>query len=98
MVERKLLEVAKELTGRERGEEALAEIVKTYVKHKLEEWQEKVKRFEEKYGMPFEEFEERLGRELDLSWEHERDYMDWDWALTELRRLERWRKELSELC
>lgn len=60
-----------------------------------------IKKFEEKYGMSFEEYEEKLGVDIDLSHEHEMDYALWGALLDELEELERrlgqlkWKSENS---
>lgn len=51
----------------------------------IEGWKQKVKRLKKKYGMDFFQFQKQLGKKFNLSWEHEKDYMDWDWALTVMK-------------
>lgn len=40
----------------------------------------------EKYGVEFEQFEKQLGRKYNLNWEHEKDYIDWYWALANIKK------------
>ncbi|MFH0947729.1 MAG: hypothetical protein V1833_01850 [Elusimicrobiota bacterium] len=48
-------------------------------------YQKVVERLKGKYEMDFDKFEEKLGKKFDLTWEHEKDYIDWDWALTNIK-------------
>ena len=42
----------------------------------------------EKYGVGFDELKEMLGDRVALTWEHEKDYMDWEEAVTNLEYFE----------
>lgn len=79
------MKLAQEITMKEAPEEALSVVLKTYLEQKIAECQEEIKRLEEKYGMSINEFYEKLGDEFSLSWEHEKDYMGWEAATTNLR-------------
>jgi len=89
MIDQELAKLAQEITGKERPEEALSAALKGYLEQQVEGYQEVIRELERKYGMPFEEFEEKLGQELTLSWEHERDYMAWEEAVTNLQYFQR---------
>jgi len=80
-----------EITGEARPEVALVLVLKDAVSYRLESIDEKLRMFEEKYGMTFEEFKERWereDREEDYSWEAEQDYLEWEALVTRKRRLE----------
>lgn len=85
----KLLKVVQEVTGKKDEKEALGEILKNYVNERIAVCREKIQRFQEKYKMSFEEFHEKLGEDLALSWEHESDAFDWEGALTDLEKLQK---------
>lgn len=89
MIEQELTKLAQEITGKERPEEALGTALKSYLEQQVEGYQEVIRELEQKYGMSFEEFEKKLGQELTLSWEHERDYMAWEEAVTNLQYFQR---------
>lgn len=75
-------------------DEALTLVLGEYIVQRISECKADVKKFEEKYGMSFEEYEERLGVDIDLSHEHEMDYALWGALLDELEELE---KRLGQL-
>lgn len=80
-----LTKLAQEITGKDKPEEAFGEALKSYLEQRMKEYQEVVKRLEQKYGMSFEAFSTKLGQELSLSWEHEQEFMAWEEAVTNLR-------------
>ena len=80
-----ILELAQELTGQPDPESAMSEVLHAYLQLKIRRCRRLIARLERKYGMGFEEFARRLGVELPLSWEHERDFLAWEEALTNLR-------------
>jgi len=80
-----LAKLAQEIMGKQNPEEAFGAALKSYLEQRIAEYQEVVRRLEQKYGMNFEEFSKKLGQELPLSWEHEKDYMDWEEAVTNLQ-------------
>lgn len=96
-----LLRIIREVTMRDDVDEALTLVLGGYILQRISECKAEVKKFEEKYGMPFEEYEERLGVDIDLSYEHEMDYALWGALLDELEELERrlgqlkWKSENS---
>ena len=48
-------------------------------------WVQKINKFRKKYKMDFFQYEKKLGKNIDLSWAHEKDYIEWDWALSNLK-------------
>lgn len=82
-----MVKMAQEITMKEAPEEALSIVLKSYLEQKIAEYEEKIRHFEKKYGIGIKEFYEKLGEEFSLSWEHEKDYMDWDWATAGLKYL-----------
>ncbi|MFQ6117521.1 MAG: hypothetical protein ACE5LQ_04570 [Candidatus Bipolaricaulia bacterium] len=89
MIEQELTELAQEITGKERPEEALSTVLKAYLEQQIERYQKVIHGLEQKHGMSFEEFEKELGLKLPLSWEHEKDYMAWEEAITNLQYFQR---------
>jgi len=77
-----MLRVAEKVVGRE-----AKRVLLSYIQHKMAECLEEIRMFESKYGMDFEEFCEKFGREIPHDWEHERDLYEWEAAITELRAL-----------
>lgn len=86
-----ILELAQELTGQPDPESA--EALQTYLQEKIRRCRRMVARLEKKYKLSFEEFTRRLGGELPLSWEHERDFLEE--ALTNLRCFEERAQQLQ---
>jgi len=82
-----VVKIAKEVTFREDEEEAVREVLIGYLEKRIADCKDKLARFESKYGMTLQDFEKKLGEELPLTWEHERDYIDWDCTLGELEYL-----------
>ena len=82
-----VLKLAQEITMKKTPEEAVKFMLVEYLEKKIAECEGTIRRFERKYGMNMKGFYEKLGVEFDLSWEHEKDYMDWDWAVVELEDL-----------
>ena len=68
---------------KELKETVLSEFEKRLVLYKLTD-----EKFKKKYGMNFDDFEERnIVKEKDFSWEVEKDAMDWEHAIESLRYL-----------
>lgn len=86
--------LAQEVTGQPDPETAVGEVLQTYLQQKMRRCRRTIARLEKKYGLTFEGFTQRLGRELPLSWEHEQDFLAWEEALTNLRYFE---EHLSQL-
>jgi hypothetical protein len=83
-----ILDLAQELTSQPDPERAVGEALQAYVHQKIRRYRRTAARLQKKYGMSFAEFHRRLGAELPLSWEHERDFLAWEEALTNLRYFE----------
>lgn len=92
--ESKLRKLAQEITGRQNSAEALEEALRTYVQQRLGRCRQEIERLEQKYGLKFEIFAQRLGKELPLTWKHEQDYMMWEEALTNLQYFKKMAKQL----
>jgi hypothetical protein len=45
--------------------------------------------------MSFDEFDEKLGKKLELSWEHEKDFFSWEGAKTDLKKLEKYKEKID---
>ncbi|GBC76338.1 hypothetical protein HRbin07_00537 [bacterium HR07] len=83
-----ILDLAQEVTGQPDPDSAVEEALYTYVRQKIRRYRQTIARLQKKYGISFEEFRERLGTELPLTWEHERDFLTWEEALTNIRYFE----------
>lgn len=89
------------LTDEPRPEEALSIVLKDYLDEKVAEKEREVKRFEEKWGMEFQDFADRLeADELPedrdpYSFEVEEDYREWEAALTLLEKYRSIRDDLD---
>jgi hypothetical protein len=86
-----------DLTGEIRFDVALHLATKDLVRLKLKEVEEQRKRFEERYQMDFEAFKQAWNEDQipnKHSYEVERDYWEWEAAVTDERQL---RETLEEL-
>ena len=88
MTEIQLKKLAQEVTGRNDPTEALWETLRSYIEHRIQHYRKEINRLESKYGLKYEGFAGKLNNEIDLSWEHEQDYMAWEEALTNLKHFE----------
>lgn len=88
LTEKQLKKLAQEATGRADPAAALEETVRSYIEQKLAHYRQEISRLEHKYGLAFEAFSKRLGKDLPLSWEHEQDYAAWEEAVTNLEYFE----------
>lgn len=79
-----MAELVCEVTGKETPEEAFEETLRGYLQQKILEYRATIQKLRRKYRMSFEAFKERLGVDLELTWEHEKDYMAWEEAVTNL--------------
>ena len=86
--EKQLKKLAQEVTGRSDPTEALEETVRSYIEQKVSHCRQEITRLEHKYGLAFDAFARKLGKELPLSWKHEQDYMAWEEALTNIEYFE----------
>ena len=79
-----------ELTGEARTDVALILVIRDYARHKLAEVEVTMRRFEEKYKMPFEAYRqiwESEEREEHYTYEAESDYLEWESLVTRYKRL-----------
>jgi hypothetical protein len=70
-----------DLTGEPRTELAIIEIMKDAVEHRIEKIEAELKAYEDKYGMPFEDFKRKFENEEISeahSYEVETDYLEWE--------------------
>ncbi len=74
-------------------EESLKEILKNEIQRNLKKHMLMIKHFERKYNMDFETFEQKRVTK-DSPYELERDYFEWDMAITLIEDLE---EELTQL-
>ena len=75
-------------------EGALLKILFDYIELKLRDIKEKIRKFEEKYGMNFEEFKENiLKSEKSYKYEVEKDFWEWESLETLKKYYERLKKQ-----
>lgn len=76
-------------------EEAALEMVLLTARSRYSEYRQEVKRFEEKYGMSLDEFEQMVARRVDEEdFEQEEDLMAWKFAQ---QAADYWREKIEEL-
>lgn len=90
-----MIQMAQEITGRKKPEEALSQVLESYLKTRINECEQEISRFQKKYKMDFEKFKAKLGKQIPLSYEHEKDYMNWEAAMTEYKFLKSKFKKLK---
>ncbi|MBI1743486.1 hypothetical protein HYR54_10540 [Candidatus Acetothermia bacterium] len=93
--EAQLKKLAQEATGRDDPAEALEETLRSYVEQKLSQYRQEADRLKHKYGLTFEAFSKKLGKEFPLNWEHEQDYMAWEEAVTNIAYFEKIASQLK---
>jgi predicted P-loop ATPase len=91
LVSKSVYKVLTDLTGEPRFEVALHLATKELVQFKAEEVEEQIQHFERRYQMDFDHFkqawdEERIADKH--SYEVERDYWEWEAAMTNQERLQ----------
>lgn len=87
-----LVKMAKEVTMKSTPEEALSATLKAYIEQKISDCRAKIRRFERKYGMEYNEFDKSIrDKRFSEKLEKERgaitvenDYFDWGGFVTEL--------------
>jgi len=94
-IAREMLALAQEITRKKSPEGALGQVLKGYLERRIKECEEEISKFENKYGMPFEDYKEMLGERVTLSYEHEKDYMDWGASVIEYRFLKEEKNKLD---
>ena len=85
------LRVLTELTGEPRFDVALLIALRDAIEHRLEKINEAILSYEQKYGMPFEQFQARgqVGHiPNQFSYEVESDYLEWDGFTSRKAKLE----------
>ena len=80
-----------EITGSSDLNVAVKEISKDAIEHRLEKIESEIRKFEEKYGMTFEEFK-RAWEEGKIknkhSYEVEKDFWEWEGLMSRKKKLE----------
>ena len=90
MLPKETMRALTELTGEARSDAALTLMIRDYVRYKLAEIDAALRRFEEKYGMPFDAYRriwETEDREEHYTYEAEQDYLEWEALITRRKRL-----------
>ena len=80
-----------EITGSSDLNVAVKEISKDAIEHRLEKIESEIRKFEEKYGMTFEEFKrawEEGKIENKHSYEVEKDFWEWEGLMSRKKKLE----------
>ena len=80
-----------DLTGEPRPDAALLLVLRDALAYRLERMEAELRAFESKYGTTFDEYRQRWesqDRDEDYAWEAERDYLEWEAAVTRKQRLE----------
>jgi len=97
IISKPVYRVLSDLTQESRVEVALPLAIKDWVRLKLKEAQEQQEMFHERYGMDFQAFKEAWeeGRIPDRhSYTVERDYWEWESAVTDAERLREMQESL----
>ncbi len=84
------MRVLTELTGEARSDVALTLMMRDYARQKLAEINAALRRYEEKYGMPFEAYKqiwETEDQEEHYAYQTEWDYLEWESLVTRRKRL-----------
>ena len=87
-----------ELTGERRLHVALNLAIKNLVRLKLQEGEHQVTKFENRYGMSFEQFQQAWENDQIAdkhSYALEKDYWEWEALMTDLARFSEMLEELS---
>jgi hypothetical protein len=86
------------LTGEQRFDVALNLATKDLVRLKLQETEQQLKNFEQRYGMPFEKFQQAWESDQiadKYSYEVEKDYWEWETVHVDFPRLREMFEQLS---
>ena len=81
------------ITKKESTVDAIKELVRRELIRKKNKYLFIIKSFEKKYKMTFDEFEEQC--KIKMNNEMEKDYLDWDMAVTALEDMEEELKEIE---
>ncbi len=85
-----------QLTGETKPDRALSLAIKDLIRLKLEEVEKRIRAFEQKYGMDFVAFDQKMQADEipdSYSYEVEQDYLYWEAAIGDrkaLRKLAKW--------
>lgn len=89
---RKISSILLELTSRVDLDSALISTITDAIEHRMEKCDEEIRKFETKYGMKFEEFKEKWEKnklpEDRYSYNVEKDYWEWEAAISRRTHLE----------
>ena len=88
-MESEIAKLACELTMKATIDEALPCLLDNYISERIANCKKEIKKFEKKYGMTFEEYEQKLGETIPLFYEHEIDYGVWGAKIDELKELKK---------
>jgi len=97
MISKPVYKILTDITGQPRFEVALHLATKDLLRLKLKEAEEQCEAFEARYGMDFESFKQAWaeGHIPDkFSYDVERDYWEWEAAVTDIQRLHQMMEEL----
>jgi len=89
-----IMQLARKVVSKASDEDVLKTLLISYLERRVDECRRKIKDFELKYGMNFEEFERRLSVDFPLTYEHEMDYARWGALLDEVEELEKLLRKL----
>jgi len=95
LTEQELQKIAQWMTGEDNPLQAMQAVLAEYAEGVIASYRGTLEKMERKYGLDFGEFQRRLGESLPLSWEHERDYMEWEEAVTNLPEYQRIASQLK---
>lgn len=91
VVSPQLLKALTDITGEMHLDSALRIVTQDAIAHRLESIAKQLQIFEQKYGVPFEQFDLRVQAEEfpnQYSYEVEQDYLEWEGLLCRQRRLQ----------
>jgi len=95
IISKPLYKILTELTGERRFDVALHLATKDWVRLKLQEAEQQIKSFEQRYEMPFEKFQQAWENDQitdKFSYEVEKDYWEWETVHADLPRF----RQISE--
>lgn len=98
VVTEKTREILKILTRESRLDVAISLVIKQLIQFRMEATQAQITAFEQKYGMPFTDFEEacKTGKfENTHLYEVEKDNWEWDVAIVEMEDLTKYERQIS---
>lgn len=97
-VSKPLYKILTELTGEQRFEIALNLATKDLIRLKLQETEQQIKNFEQRYGMPFDKFQQAWENDQianKYSYKVEKDYWEWETIHADFPRLREMFEQLS---